>query len=247
VIQVVSPYRPFPPESDAHQQLGAFDWIEALHMLADSVTQTCGCPTYAITDVATPLPVPYFGFKTTAPRLMEWMLDVSLAFLQSQHFHCDTVLVCPDTLVCQDLRPLFRADLGLIIRTDPKHAARPILNSCQFWSVSAKPELIRFYTAALAIARELEEPWQVWGGDTEPLRQLVAPCEVGEWMHVPTGLLIQMWEASSVMESLSGAAMEALDDGQPYRPSRAFLDFKGLRKRRMAQAFRAVFPQGVTS
>ena len=57
-MRVVSPYRPFVPESGSHQALGPFDWVGALGMLRTSVRVACGCETYALTDVDTTLPGP---------------------------------------------------------------------------------------------------------------------------------------------------------------------------------------------
>ena len=44
-MRVVSPFRPFPAESDPHRALGPFDWVEALRMLRASVLQACDCET----------------------------------------------------------------------------------------------------------------------------------------------------------------------------------------------------------
>jgi hypothetical protein len=72
-LRVVSPYRPFVPESQAHQLLGEFDWVAALRMLRVSVTKAMGCDTVAITDVDTDLPGPTFHYETKERRLMLWI------------------------------------------------------------------------------------------------------------------------------------------------------------------------------
>jgi hypothetical protein len=241
-MQVVSPYRPFAPESDHHRSLGPFDWVGALEMLRVSVKQHCGCETYAITDVDTDLDVPAFQFQTVERRLMVWILEVSRAFLDSERFDRDTVMVSPDVLVLDDLSPLFGADLGVLIRPEPKHveSGRTILNQVQWWSHDAKTRLVAFYRQALDIARSLPEPMATWGGDTEPLRQLLEPLAVG--VSRRSKLRVQMHHASLVMESLTRLQMTQLDQGQPMMVSRPLLDFRYTRKLHMRAAYDQLFP-----
>ncbi len=55
-----------------------------------------------------------------------------------------------------------------------------------------------------------------------------------------------MWDVKGMMESLSSVAIERLDAGLPlYLPSRPLLDFKYLRKQRMADVYRAIFLEGI--
>ena len=53
MMRVVSAYRRQAPESGAHVKLGAFDWRDALWMLAASAAARSGCPTVALTDERT--------------------------------------------------------------------------------------------------------------------------------------------------------------------------------------------------
>jgi hypothetical protein len=82
-VRVVTPFRPFEPESREHLELGPFDWIGAIGMLRASVERSCHCETVAVTDVDTTLPGPTFQYATTHRRLMLWILDVSLRYLES--------------------------------------------------------------------------------------------------------------------------------------------------------------------
>ncbi len=246
MMRVVSPYRPFTPESQAHKLLGPFDWVEALRMLAVSVTRSNHCETIAITDVDTDLPVPAFSYVTTERRLMLWMLEVSLRYLDSPQFDCDTVMVCPDTLIYGDLSPYFRGDLGLIVRSAPKYRERPVLNSCQWWRVDAKDRLVAFFTEALAIAKTLDKKAIQWGADTIPIAQLVAPIEVG--LAERHGLQVLQIEQGTVLQSLSTLAIHRVMQGMtiPY-PEIPICDFRYLRKLKMAAVFQATLGAQVSA
>lgn len=240
-MRVVSPYRPFPPESLSHQALGAFDWITALRMLAVSVRVSCGCETLALTDVATPLPVPAFAYPSATSRLMLWILEVSLAYLDSPDFDQDTVFVSPDSLVLRDLRAYCDGDLTVLVRTSPKYRHRPMLNSIQWWPHAAKDRLVAFYRIAFETACQLPERFLVWGADTEALRQHLAPMALGV---VPrAGLRVAMRESSEVLHSITDRMARGLQTGRIQRPAAAVLDFKGpQRKPWMSAAFKALFP-----
>ncbi len=246
-MKVVSPYRPFVPESTEHKLLGPFDWVDALRMLAISVDWSNHCETLAITDVDTDLGVPALQFVTTERRLMLWMLEVSLRYLESDHFDQDTVMICPDLLVYSDISTFFTgADLGLIIRPETKYAVRPILNGVQFWAVAGKDRLVAFFRDALELAKTLHRKLIKWGADTEPLRQFVSPIEVGTVER--HGLTVNMIGAKGVMESLSLMAIQMLQQERPL-DTRAvpFLDFRYLRKNHMASVFKATLGQQVTA
>jgi hypothetical protein len=241
-MQVVSPFRPFPPESDEHKILGPFDWVGALEMLRASVRHNCDCETYAITDVDTDLGVPAFQFQTVERRLMLWIVEVSLAFLDSDRFDRDTVMVSPDVLVLGDLSPWFTADLGVLVRLEPKHldSGRTILNQTQWWRHGAKSRLVAFYRQALDIARTLPEPIRTWGADTEPLRQLLEPLNAGKAMRA--GLKARMIPAGEVMDSLSSVNVRRLEEGLPLLVDRPLLDFRYTRKLHMRATFDSLFP-----
>jgi hypothetical protein len=239
--QVVSPYRPFPAESDAHLVLGPFDWEGALEMLRESVGRSCGVETYAITDVDTDLPVPAFRFETHERRLMLWILEVSLRYLESPAFDKDTVMVSPDILILGDLAPWFTADLGVLVRPEEKHqiSGRAILNQVQWWRVKAKKRLAVFYRDALALATALPEDVIRWGADTAPLQQLLSPLEIGHWPRA--GLAVNLIHASVPMESLSSVNINRLDQDLPLLVSRPILDFRYTRKRHMRRVFESLF------
>lgn len=236
---VVSPYRPFPAESREHQALGSFDWVDALRMLAASVELSCGCATHALTDEDTDLGVPAFAFATHERRLMLWILEVSLRYLESARFTEDTVFVSPDTLVFGDLAPYFAGDLTVVVRPEPKYEARPIINSVQWWPKAAQARLVRFYTQALAIAQTLPESMLAWGADSEPLRQLLSPLVVGRSHRA--GLDARLVPMNEVMISLPRATMDVLDAGlAPAPPTVPILDFRFTRKRYLRRYFDAV-------
>lgn len=239
--QVVSPYRPFPAESDEHLVLGPFNWEEALGMLRASVQRSCRVKTFAITDVDTTLAVPSFQFETTERRLMLWILEVSLRYLESPQFDKDTVMISPDILVLGDLSPWFRGDLGVLVRPEEKHqlSGRAILNQVQWWRVGAKKRLVTFYRRALALAQAMPEDVIRWGADTAPLQQLLAPLEIG--LVTRDGLAVDMIHASVPMESLSGVNINRLDQGLGLLLSRPVLDFRYTRKWHMRRVFDAIF------
>jgi hypothetical protein len=250
-MRVVTPYRPFPPESAHHQRLGAFDWIEAIRMLSASVARSCHCATLAITGPEDDLPVPAIQLPTTQSRLMLWMLDVARAYVSSDAFDEDTVMICPDLLVFQDLRPWFHADLGLVIRSQEKfHAAdKRLLNAVQFWRVAAKPGLIQFFERALAIGRSLPEPVLRWGADTEALRHLIEPIPIDPVLNLQprAGLTVAMLPAHLLLHELTSREMFWLQQTMLLPPPRIpIVDFKaGYRKPYMRAFYEATIGSAV--
>ncbi len=240
-MRVVSPYRPFAPESGAHKRLGPFDWVAALRMLADSVERSNGCETMVLTDIRTDVGgLAAFRYATAEPRLMLWILEASLRYLRSEAFDRDTVMVSPDNLVVGDLRHYFAGDLGLLVRSREKYRNRPILNAVQWWPVAAKERLIAFYMAALVVARSLHDNLIRWGADSESLRVLIAPIQIG--VYPRAGLDVAMIEAVTVLHSISNRTVADLERGlRPVVPNVPVIDFKGERKRHMA-AFAAAKP-----
>lgn len=236
---VVSPYRPFPAESSSHRQLdGAFDWIAALRMLATSVRRSCGCDTVALTDVDTNLPVPAYRYQTAQRRLMLWILEISLAYLQSDDFTQDTIFITPDTVVCRDLRPYFAGDLTILVRSQPKYHNRPILNALQWWPVRAKDRLAAFYADTLTLALQMPDNLIRWGADSESLRQRLAPMTPG--LQSRAGLSVSMREANTVLLSITNSIMANMDRGRSGAIGTLppVVDFKGpIRKRYMARYF----------
>jgi hypothetical protein len=246
-MKIVTPFRPFAPESVEHFKLGPFDWHGAIEMLRASAARFCQCETFVITDVDHDAPGPAHYFDTSERRLMLWILDVSLRYLESEHFDQDTVMVSPDILVLGDLRPYFVADLGLVVRTGEKFkdTNRTVLNGVQWWRHASKKRLVHFFRRALAIARELPEERIVWGADTDPLIQLTAPL-IGGARVKRSGLTFYGHER--LMQSLSSQAMVAIDAGEPLsRPSFPLLDFKYDRKHYMRRTFDALVGSAVAA
>jgi hypothetical protein len=237
-MRVVAPYRPFAAESDAHKLLGAFDWVDALRMQQASVKRACKCEAVAISDVATPLPVPAKYYETRETRLMLWILEVSLRYLESNDFDRDTAMVSPDMLVFDDLRPYFRADLGVLVRSGEKYASRALLNGVQFWRHDARSRLVDFYAKALEMARALPESVITWGADTAPIVDLLSPLELG--LSDRGGLRVECLDAYLLMSPLSGTAIDKLEKGiQIPRPATPLVDFRYLRKLHMRAYFDA--------
>lgn len=228
-VTVVTPFRPFPAESAPHRKLGPFDWLGAIAMLRESVRRSCRCETHVLTDVDTDLPGPSFRYVTAQRRLMLWILDVSLCYLRSDDFTDDTVLVSPDALVFQDLRPWFGSDLGVLARTRPKYVDRPILNGVQFWRVAAKDRLVAFYTEALVLAQTLPEPCVRWGADTDALVSLLAPIVLGR--QTRAGVSVDFLPYTDVLWSFDG---DDLDGSWPMHP---VVDFKGPWRKKAMRAY----------
>lgn len=246
-MKVVAPYRPFAveahPESDA---IVSFDWIDALRMLNHTVERTCGTSVVVLTDAATVVPLPALRYDVAATRLQQWLVAIRLAYLESDAFDEDTVLVSPDTLLLANIGEIFThdMDLAMLVRPHVRFLGgwKAILNSVQWWKHRAKDRLITFYRHALAISGDLDEALQVWGGDTEALRQLVEPITTG--VVTRDGLRVDMIEARLLFRSLSGMQIEALRTGAafPRQQATPILDFKYNKKVFMRGAFDALFP-----
>ena len=246
-MKVVSPFRPFAPESDEHVALDAFDWIGALRMLAASVAATCdGAPTFAIGDADSPLPVPAYYYRTARRRLMLWILEVSLAYIGSDDFDDDTVMISPDLLVLDDLRRWWMpAALGVVLRLDEKfRAVSPLLNSVQFWRRRNKSQLADFYGAVLERAEALPERSIRWGADTEPLVELLEPLSLG--FTYRRGLKVYGYDGSMILSALKGSDIRRLEAGRPPKARlEPILDFRSLRKRYMAAYFASAFQEAI--
>lgn len=236
MMRVVTPYRPFVAESREHIELGPFDWVAAIEMLRVSVARACRCETVAITDHDTALPGPTFHYETQERRLMFWILEVSLRYLESRDFDVDTVMVSPDSLVFVNLRGWFAGDIGIIVR--PHHPARPILNALQWWPVRSRDVLVDLYRKALALAKELPEDLQTWGADSEPFRTLLKPLLPGCGPR-KSGIVANLIDSRQVMTPLTSEMIASLDAGNRIDPPTAVVDFRYLRKRHMRAYFEA--------
>lgn len=238
---VVTPYRPMAPESGAHQKLGAFDWLGAVHMLRVSVAESCRTRTVLLTEAGADVAdADVHAFETGETRLMLWILAVALAYLRSDAFVDDTAWISPDSLVYSDLRGCFRADLGVIVRCGEKYKQKPLLNSVQFWRVAAKNRLIAFYEAALARARTLPESVIRWGADTAPLTDLLAPLQAGGFRR--GALTVFGFEAGCVFRTLPMTDVARLERRASIAwPVTPIVDFKYGRKLLMRRYFEATW------
>jgi len=245
-IRVVAPFRPFPPEAPHHQELAAFDWMDAIAMLTDSVRASCGVELRVLTDVDTDLPCSTLQYQTTHRRLMLWYLEIAACYLDSPAFDRDTIALDSDQLVYQDLASWFasRMDIGIVIRATPKGLPGfPILNGVQFWAHRAKAKLVEFYRDALAIAEQLPEADIVWGADTVALCRLLEPLSVG--MHDRSGLRVRFIQGNDLIEALSLVQIRHLEAGKMQRPTRPVLDFRNTRKPYMRAVYEATIARTV--
>jgi hypothetical protein len=238
-LRLVAPFLRLPPQSDHHRALPAFDWLGAIRMMSDSAERCCGVPVQVITDSGADMPLPCVRYETSHRRLMLWVLEVSLRYLESDDFDRDTVALDCDQLIYQDLRPFFavKADLGLLIRPTMKHRHtwKKLLNGVQFWAVAGKARLIPFYREALAKAEQMSDALIDWGADTAAVCELIEPVELG--LIKRAGLTLNLMDYQRVLEALSEEQIKGLARGVTPRPMRAVLDFRYRRKAYMAEVY----------
>lgn len=247
-IRLVAPFLPLPPESVHHQALEGFDWMGAIRMLSHSAEVSCGVPVQVITDSDADLPMPCFKYPTTHRRLMLWTLEACVKYLESDDFDRDTVMLDCDVLIYQDLARFFsvNVDLKVLIRPTHKHKDtwKKILNGVQFWNVRGKQRLAAFYRDALTLAEQMNDGLITWGADTEALRQLLEPVDVG--LYQRHGLRVEMLDYVRVMEAFSQDQIDGLKAGIAPRPIRAVTDFRYARKRFLRQAYEMTIGRAVT-
>lgn len=231
-LRLVAPFLPLPPENEHHRDLIGFDWLEAIRMLSHSADVACGVPVQVLTDTDAEMPLPCLRYPTTHRRLMLWVLEVCLRYLESRDFDRDTVVLDCDQLIYQDLSPFFspRVDLGMLIRRRQAHQDtwKKVLNGVQFWSVRAKTQLALFYREALARAEQMDEPLLTWGADTQAIRALLEPIAIG--LVERHGVRVEMMDYTRVLQPLSQDQIDALQRGIAPQPFRAVMDFRYRRK-----------------
>lgn len=241
--RIVLPFRPFPPESPLHQELADFDWIAAMRMLSHTAQLTCRWPVEVITDVDTDLPLPSLKYETHQRRLMLWNLEVIGKYVESTDFDRDTVIMDSDQLIYQDLAPFFKpgiVDLTVLIRPNKSNADHdrfPILNGVVFARKRGRKAIKRFYQEALSVAENLPDDRIVWGADTDALRILLEPLEVG--ISYRNGLWVEMLNSNTVLEAISERHTEGLKTGDVPWPIKPVADFRWRRKRYMADYYKA--------
>lgn len=246
-IRIVAPFKPFVSECGTHTLLEreGFDWNAAIAMMIESARASCeDCPVHILTDIDTPLDFPALRYHTTSTRLMIWSIEICLRYLQSRDFDRNTVMLDCDQLIYGNLRKWFKkdpkVDIGVLVRPHGKHiepGGEPLLNGVQFWHRSGRNRLVAFYQRCLDVVQQLPEHRIAWGGDTDALRQLIEPLEIG--VTERSGATVQMWPAEDVLESWSSTHAAMLDAGDVPVIRHAVLDFRALRKRHMAAMFHA--------
>lgn len=236
-VIIVSPYRPLRPDEMTFRHtaasVGQFDWIEALGMLSNTASRF-DYPVIALSNG--PLPGQHLQFETAETELMLWILEVSLAYLESEHFNQDTAFVSPDSLINKPFPPMRGFDLGVCVRFDEKYSKRPILNSVQLWPVAGKERLIRFYQKCLAIAKQLPCGGK-WGADTKPLHQLLRPFAPG--VHTRAEMIrVKMFSSRQILRTILSEDIRAISQDQmPMRHDACVIDFKGWRKQHMKRFY----------
>lgn len=232
-VRVVTPFRPFAPESASHNKLGEFDWIGAISMLRSSVTRYSETETVSITDTDTELDAPSLRYPTKHRRLMLWILEVCLRYIESEDFDRDTVMISPDILVLADVKRWFGDfDFGVLVRPGPRFVERPLLNSVQFWPLHGKKKLAVLYRRALEVATTLSEEEIAWGADTTPFVMLLSPLDVGVVDRV--GMKIGMIRSDHVLTSPNISPRKAA-------ASNKLVDFKYLKKHGMRDYYERAF------
>jgi hypothetical protein len=217
--------------------------MAALRMVVASARRAGHDDVWALTDETATLPVPALRVPTVETRLMLWTLEACAAYLASEAFDRDTVMLDVDQLVFRPLDGLWPpdADFGVLMRPAGKHVlGEPLLNGVQFWAVRAKVQLAALYRRVLMIARGLPETDLRWGADTIALRQALSPMSVG--LHVRDGVVVSMVNSTAVLEAWSSDQSVALKlHGRFVPPTRPVLDFRWKRKPQMAAVYRAAF------
>lgn len=249
-VRIVAPFRPMPAECEHHKALPDFDWIAAIRMMRHSVERACGTSVAVLTDVDTTLPFTMLRYVTIHRRLMLWYVEICLAYLRSDDFDRDTIMLDSDQLVFGDLARWFAPtmDLGLLVRPPPpreKNGYR-ILNGVQWWPVQAKAKLVAFYRQALAIAESLPEAQIAWGADTIALQELIQPYAIGSTVE-RAGVRVRMIPADDVLERCSSEQIHRIRRGQTPIPTRDVTDFRNRRKSFMADFYRATVGQAVSA
>lgn len=233
MIRIVTPFKPFVPESKPHHALGAFDWLGAIEMQRHTALKSCGVESVVITDLESDVPGPALRYATTQTRLMLWILEVALRYIESDDFDRDTVMVSPDILIMSDLAKWFDGtefDIGLLTR--PRKKPR-IMNSVQFWRVDGKERLIEFYRSALENGMSLRDKEITWGADTTALVNLVKPV-AASGVFYRHGAAVRMIEVTQVLRS---PAWWDRQIARGLEPGDFLIDFKYLSKLIMRSFF----------
>jgi len=224
-LRLVAPFKPFPPETGIHQRFGMDYWLDALEMLDASAQLSTGRRVYALTDRLTPLPIPALRYDTTETRLMLWLLQVCLAYLRSDEFDRDTVMLDVDQLVVKPLAPyLPDADLGVCVRHHVK--GMPLLNGVQFWRVRGKDRLAQFYQKVLDVARAMPESEIRWGADGHALLRCLQPLEIDYQLR--SGVRVAFIPATRIIEEWSSLRIEQANASGFRSP---VIDFRGRHRK----------------
>jgi hypothetical protein len=238
-IRLVAPFFPLPAQNEHHQALADFDWIDAIRMLSHSAEISCGVPVQVITDTSTDLSLPALRYETTHRRLMLWVLEACVKYLESDDFDRDTVCLDCDQLIFGDLSRFFapQMDLGLLVRSRMVHRYtwKKVINGVQFWAVKAKKRLAAFYREALARAERMSSELQAWGADTQALRELIEPVSIG--LVERMGVRVHLISDTRVSFPLTETQIEGLQAGIAPQSRHAVMDFRYRRKLHMRRVY----------
>lgn len=238
-LRLVAPFLPVAAESVHHQAMPDFDWLGAIGMLSHSAERSCGMPVQVLTDTAAVMPRDCLRYDTRHRRLMLWVLEVCLRYIESDDFDRDTVVLDCDQLIYQDLSRFFvpHVDLSVLVRPTFKHRDtwKKVLNGVQFWHVRGKARLAAFYRETLARAEAMSDELIQWGADTAALRDLIEPVALG--IHQRAGARVHMIDYDVVLEALAEDQIRNLQRGIAPTPRRAVMDFRYKRKQHMAQVY----------
>lgn len=195
-FRIVSPFRPFKPESEEHINLGPFDWLRAMNMLKISAQYCAHTEVVVLTDEKSHIGLPAFRYKPRCNRLMPWILDVSLAYLESEEFDRDTWFISPDMMVMKELDNIVPAHADLMLLSHNEHL--PIINHTQFWRHKAKKKLIKFFRQCYERSLKLSEDHLRWGADTEPFINFLDPVPLDGGSKKYQGLNIHFLPRASI-------------------------------------------------
>jgi hypothetical protein len=201
-----------PPK--AHQKQSGFDWHKAIAWLTKSAARQ-GYETVVVTDTRTSMDA-WLRVGDATNGLMLWILEAQAAAIAAAGESC--VMVSPDSLVMGKLDGLLAADVTLLTRFKPK----PIVNSVIGFQPSDR--LHRLWIRMLAHAKTLPPESLEWGADIDALVSYMGIAPLEDQTRMVDDVSVRFMPMESVFTSVKGEA-----------PNTPIWDFKGNRKRLMAQ------------
>lgn len=200
-------------ERDAHKPY-TVDWRRLLRLL-DASARKFGCRHICLTDPATAhtLPCDTYALEGLPDDLMRAIILAQRAFLASEEFDGDAVLVGADCLVNRDPRPAFEADV--VVTTRPGHGPGSLNNGAVYCHRAAREHAVALYDRAFALAKPH------WGADQEAVAAALAP--------IPAGFGVE--ERHGARIAFRPMTTHNHPPDRPVQPSSAYIvHFKGGRK-----------------